>query len=247
MDETVSEFVSEPMNDTVNDTSNETLKELNREAASSENLSLLDWGLIDYASALQRQMDLVDLVSHELARETLVFCSHPPVVTLGRGTKPGDVFGWTGEVVEINRGGRATYHGPSQFVVYPILDLNVRGRDLHRYMRQLESAIVATLQEFGISASGRTQQVDIDGATTEATGVWVGSRKIASIGIGVRKWITFHGLALNVSHDPKAFVGMNPCGFSSQTMISMEEILGAPVDRARLSSVLQRELMRALR
>jgi lipoate-protein ligase B len=206
-------------------------------------LSVQDWGLIDYPSALQRQMDLVDLVSHELARETLIFCSHPPVVTLGRGTKPGDVFGWQGEMVEVTRGGRATYHGPSQVVVYPILDLNTRGRDLHKYMRSLETAIVATLTEFGIPASGRTRQVTDSGDEAEATGVWIGSRKLASIGIGVRRWITFHGLALNVSNDPKAFVGMKPCGFSTETMVSMEEILGRPVDSAKVTSVLKGHLL----
>lgn len=205
-------------------------------------LSVQDWGLIDYPSALQRQLDLVDLVSREHARETLIFCSHPPVVTLGRATRPGDVFGWQGETVEINRGGRATYHGPSQVVVYPILDLNLRGRDLHKYMRHLEDATVAALAEFGIQATGRTSQVSEDGSAAEATGVWLGSRKLASIGIGVRKWITFHGLALNVNFDPKAFIGMKPCGFSTETMISMEEVLGAPVDRARVVEALQRHL-----
>ncbi len=206
-------------------------------------LSVQDWGLIDYSSALQRQLDLVDLVSHELARDTLVFCSHPPVVTLGRGTKPGDVYGWQGDIVEVTRGGRATYHGPSQVVVYPILDLNTRGRDLHKYMRNLETAIVATLTEFGIPASGRTRQLTDSGDEAEATGVWIGSRKLASIGIGVRKWISFHGLALNVSHDPKAFVGMKPCGFSTETMVSMEEILGRPVDQAHVTEVLKGHLL----
>jgi len=209
-------------------------------------LSVQDWGLIDYASALRRQLDLVDLVSREHARETLIFCSHPPVVTLGRATQPGDVFGWPGETVEINRGGRATYHGPSQVVVYPILDLNLRGRDLHKYMRHLEEATVAALAEFGVHATGRTSQVNEDGSASEATGVWFGARKLASIGIGVRKWVTFHGLALNVNFDPKAFIGMKPCGFSTETMISMEEVLGAPVDRARAVEALTRHLATAL-
>jgi lipoyl(octanoyl) transferase len=124
---------------------------------SAESISVQDWGLIDYELALQKQTDLVDLVHQELARETLVFCTHPPVVTLGRGTKPGDVFGWQGPAVEINRGGRATYHGPSQMVVYPILDLNQRGRDLHKYMRNLETAVVRALSDFGISASGQNE------------------------------------------------------------------------------------------
>lgn len=203
-----------------------------------------DWGLVGYQEALKRQEDLVGLVHQELARETLVVCSHPAVVTLGRGTKPGDVNGWSGEIVEINRGGRATYHGPSQVVMYPILDLTPRNRDLHRYMRHLEEAIVAALAEFGIPATGRSRQASSPGEeAVEATGVWVGARKIASIGIGVRKWVTFHGLALNVDHDPSAFQGLRPCGFSPETMISMEEIMGAKPSRSSVQSALIRELL----
>ncbi len=190
-------------------------------------LNVVDWGLVDYREALTRQEDLVDRVAREQAHETLVFCSHPPIVTLGRGTKPGDVFGWSGDVLEVSRGGRATYHGPSQIVVYPILDLNSRGRDLHLHFRRMEQALLATVQHFGISsATGRSPQVE-DGAddAVEATGVWVGSRKLASIGVAVRKWVSYHGLALNVEDDPRAFVGLKPCGFAPGTATSMQEVL----------------------
>lgn len=207
-------------------------------------LNIQDWGLVDYSDGLQRQLDLVDLVAQELARETLVFCSHSPVVTLGRATREGDVFAWKGETVEVNRGGRATYHGPSQIVVYPILDLNHRGRDLHKYMRLLEEAVVRTLADFGIASSGRSPQIqEGDAEAVEATGVWVGSRKIASIGIGARKWITFHGLALNVDADEQAFSGMKPCGFLRETMVSMEELLGGRVDREQVKTSLKRHLI----
>lgn len=217
------------------------------ESINQIDLNTQDWGLIDYASALQRQLDLVDLVSRELARETLVFCAHPPVVTLGRGTRPGDVFGWKGETVEINRGGRATYHGPNQIVAYPILDLNQRGRDLHLYMRKLEDAIVATLAEFGVTATGKSlQTAEGDEAPVEATGVWVGSRKIASIGIGVRRWVSFHGLALNIENDPNAFQGLKPCGFTTETMVSLEEILGAKPSREAVQETLKQKLFSLL-
>ncbi len=196
-------------------------------ATSDGSLAVVDWGLIDYQEAFRRQLDLVGLVQQELARETLIFCSHPPVVTLGRGTKPGDLDGWTGEIVEVNRGGRATYHGPSQIVVYPIIDLNHRSRDLHRYLRALEQAVVLTLAEHGVSAVGRSLQTNESEIESEATGVWVGSRKIASIGIGVRKWVTFHGLALNIDHDADAFRGLKPCGFNPEIMTSLQEILGS--------------------
>jgi lipoate-protein ligase B len=212
----------------------------------SPGFAIQDWGLIPYQEALRRQLDLVGLVSHELARETLVFCSHPPVVTLGRGTRPGDVFGWDGEVVEVTRGGRATYHGPSQVVAYPILDLNLRGRDVHRHMRLLESAVIEALSEFGAIATGRAARLEADGAQVEATGVWIGDRKIASIGIGVRRWVSFHGLALNVERDPAAFRGLKPCGFTPETMISLEEAIGRPVDRAQVQKALFARLARLL-
>lgn len=210
-------------------------------------LNVEDWGLIAYKEALSRQEEYVDQVARELRRETLVFCSHPPVVTLGRGTKEGDVFGWTGETFEVTRGGRATYHGPSQIVAYPILDLNSRGRDLHLYMRALEGAVLATLDSFGISSEANALQVE-DGATeaSPATGVWIGKRKIASIGIAVRKWISFHGLALNVEHDPAAFQGMKPCGFSPGSVISMEEVLGERPSRITVQTRLERELRQRL-
>ena len=196
------------------------------------NLVFQDWGQVDYQTALLRQMDLVDLVSREHARETIVLCTHSPVVTLGRGTRDGDLCGWSGETVEVGRGGRATYHGPSQLVVYPILDMSQRGRDLHKYMRILEEIVVGTLQDFSVTASGRSMQVhDGDEVAEEATGVWIGSRKIASIGIGVRKWVSFHGLAINLDRDASAFQGMKPCGFTPSMMVSLEEVLGVPVDR----------------
>lgn len=210
-------------------------------------LNVEDWGLIAYKEALSRQEEYVDQVARELRRETLVFCSHPPVVTLGRGTKEGDVFGWTGETFEVTRGGRATYHGPSQIVAYPILDLNSRGRDLHLYMRALEGAVLATLDSFGISSEANALQVE-DGAieASPATGVWIGKRKIASIGIAVRKWISFHGLALNVEHDPAAFQGMKPCGFSPGSVISVEEVLGERPSRITVQTRLERELRQRL-
>jgi lipoyl(octanoyl) transferase len=210
-------------------------------------LNVEDWGLISYKEALSRQEEYVDQVARELRRETLVFCSHPPVVTLGRGTKEGDVFGWAGETIEVTRGGRATYHGPSQIVAYPILDLNSRGRDLHLYMRALEGAVLATLDSFGIFAQANALQVE-EGAieASPATGVWIGNRKIASIGIAVRKWISFHGLALNVEHDPAAFQGMKPCGFSPGSVISMEEALGERPSRVTVQARLEQELRRRL-
>jgi lipoyl(octanoyl) transferase len=214
---------------------------------SSVDFVVQNWGLIEYETALSRQMDLVDLVQSGEVQDTLVFCTHPAVVTLGRGTREGDVFSWKGKVVEVNRGGRATYHGPSQIVIYPIVDLNRSGRDLHKFMRALETAMVNSLAEFAVIANGRTIQMQDPGTNpVEATGVWYGSRKLASIGIGVRRWISFHGCALNIENDVNAFSGMRPCGFNVGTMVSMEEIMGTKPDRKAIEASLKRHLLNEL-
>ncbi len=201
-----------------------------------------DWGLIEYSVAVEKQLEAVDEVAANPNQERLIFCSHPPLVSVGRGTKPGDVFGWKGELLETARGGRATYHGPSQIVVYPILNLNVervgfKARDIHGYMHALEAAIVGTLAEIGIIARAGSELEregefelgemgdEVSDTRIEApslTGVWVGDKKIASVGIGVRKGISYHGLALNVENDPQAFQGINPCGFTTDKMTSVE-------------------------
>lgn len=214
-----------------------------------------DWGLIDYESALQRQLSYVADIVEGQREETLVFCTHPPVVTLGRSTKPGDVFAFDGPVVEINRGGRATYHGPSQLVIYPILNLakerHGRGpREIAGYLRALENSIVDVLKEAGITAEGRSLR-HRDGRaagaqnsdaveTADETGVWVGPQKIASLGIGVRRWVSFHGAALNLAYDPKAHQGLNPCGFQSNVMTSVEQQTGEKPDFEKWKARLRR-------
>ncbi len=210
-------------------------------------LNVEHWGEVSYREALARQEDYVEQVGRELRRETLIFCTHPAVVTLGRGAKSGDVFGWQGDVMEVTRGGRATYHGPSQVVVYPIIDLNSRQRDLHRYMRFLEDSVIEVLQSFGIAAEANALQTE-DGArdAVPATGVWINSKKVASIGIAVRRWISFHGLALNIENDPAAFQGIKPCGFAPGSVISMEELLGEKPNRGAVESRLQMALLKRL-
>lgn len=195
-----------------------------------------DWGLIPYQEALDKQLSYVEkldraLNNHEDHPGFLIFCSHPAVVTTGRQTKPDDIFSWQGQVIEISRGGRATYHGPSQIVVYPIISLknprhNRGPQEVRGYLRAFEEAIVQTLKEFGIVAIGKTpQKIPGEVAETDETGVWIGSQKIASLGIAVKKWITYHGAAINFADDPTAFVGINPCGFKTETMVSVEKVL----------------------
>jgi len=208
-------------------------------------LNFEDWGLIDYEKALEKQLEKVNQVSESQSENFgfLVFCSHPAVVTLGRKTQPGDVFGWQGPVIEISRGGRATYHGPSQLVVYPILKI----KDIGKYLRTIEDAIIETINEYGVEAVGKTLQkkTEVEDATEE-TGVWVGRQKIASLGIGVKKWVSYHGAAINLDEDPLAFTGMKPCGFNSETMVSLEKLTGQKINRQEFSDKLKTRLLEKL-
>lgn len=209
------------------------------------NLTFQDWGLINYQEALNKQLELVEKVAVEQNDGYLIFCTHPPVVTLGRVTQPGDVFGWKGQTIEIARGGRATYHGPSQLVVYPIVNLKKerQGRkpqEISGYLRVLENAIVATLKDYGIESVGKSLQAkDEKNPETEETGVWVGRQKIASLGIGVKKWITYHGAAINLHNDPEAFTGMKPCGFTTNVMTNLEAQLNKKINEEEFKSILK--------
>lgn len=199
---------------------------------------VLDLGRASYREAHARQLAMVDERKTGAGADTLLLVEHPHVITLGRRQSSqanvlaaGDV-----EVVPIERGGDVTYHGPGQLVVYPIVLLAEGERDLHRFLRNLEEAIIRTLDAFGIAA-GRTQG---------ATGVWIDERKIASIGIACRRWVTFHGLALNVSTDLSYFDRINPCGFESSVMTSMERELGREVDMDAVKRRLVADLGEAL-
>lgn len=201
-------------------------------------LNVVDWGEIDYALAVQRQEAEVEDVAARQQAGVLVFCSHPPVVTLGRGSQD-EAVAWTGNTIQTNRGGKATYHGPSQVVLYPILNLDHQSppRDLHAYLRNLEKVTSQTLQSFGIVTTEPPMMSGADAASM--TGVWVGDRKVASIGIAVRKWITYHGVAINLFYDANAFQGIRPCGFTRETMVSVEELLGRRIERGTFQDRLQ--------
>jgi len=154
----------------------------------------------------------------------LMLVEHPPTITVGRRGGTEDILVDRGRLAELgvalfetNRGGRATYHGPGQLVVYPIVDLRRRGRDLHRYLRELEGWLVALCRSYGVPAH----------ADSPHTGVWVEDRKIASIGIAVRRWVAYHGVALNVTTELSHFDLIVPCGLQNVRMTSLERELGA--------------------
>jgi len=181
------------------------------------------------------QQDLVASRQSDSIPDTLILVEHPDVITLGRSAKPSNVL-CPGEipVIPIERGGDVTYHGPGQLVAYPIFLLREDERDLHRLLRSLEEALVRTLADFGLAGIREPGK----------TGVWIahdgGSHKLASIGVAVRKWVTLHGLALNVTTDLARFGAINPCGFDATVMTSMARELGYEPDFAAVKRSLAR-------
>ncbi len=188
----------------------------------------IDLGLVDYNKAFLFQEELVQKRQKDEIKDSIVFCKHPSVVTLGRSSEETDLMGWTGDVVKVNRGGRATYHGPKQFVVYPILkikdnkNLSIRSQDVRQYLEFLEGVLIRMLGDLGVEASVESGEPLKPGQLNR--GVWVRGKKIASIGIAVKKWVTMHGLALNVGVDELAFDGIKACGFEKTVYTSLEEL-----------------------
>jgi lipoate-protein ligase B len=199
---------------------------------------LVDWGVVEYAAARERQLGLLGARQRGEAPDTLIFLEHPHVITLGRarGSAANVVAAGDVPVVETERGGDVTYHGPGQIVGYPIVELGEGEKDLHRFLRNLEEGMIRALATFGVTA----------GRKAGATGVWVGEAKIASIGIACRRWITFHGLALNVATDLGYFRRINPCGFDAGVMTSLASLLGQPIAPSDVKPVLAREIGAAL-
>jgi lipoate-protein ligase B len=184
------------------------------------NLHCVDLGLVEYKRTLALQEELVKQRSQRQGEDMLLLLEHPPVYTLGRGGDERHVLNPRQvPVYRVGRGGDVTFHGPGQLVGYPILDLARRGRDVHAYLRTLELVLIAVLKEYGIHARRR------DGLT----GVWVGEEKIASIGVGVRRWITYHGFALNVDPDLAYFANIIPCGLPGVHMTSMAQLLARSI------------------
>jgi lipoyl(octanoyl) transferase len=186
---------------------------------------VVNLGIVDYREALELQRSLAADVASGERPDTVLFLEHPPTITLGRRTEEGEVHvpeGAAVEVVEVDRGGKSTYHAPGQLVCYPILDLTRHGQDVKRYCRDLEEALIRTVAAFAVDATR------IEGLT----GVWLQSppRKIASIGIHLTKWVSTHGYALNVDLDPAPFTEwITACGLDGYAFTSLARELGRPV------------------
>ncbi|OGO40069.1 MAG: lipoyl(octanoyl) transferase [Chloroflexi bacterium RBG_16_57_8] len=185
----------------------------------------------DEAFRLQRELCLKRLNGE--TPDALLLVEHPPTITIGKSGKLENILASREKLDRLgvslfftDRGGDVTYHGPGQLVVYPIVDLRQRGRDIHAFVHDLEEAIIRTLSGFSIPGSRNTH-----------AGVWVDNRQIAAIGIAVKKWITMHGIALNVSPDPAHFKLINPCGMAGVPVTSICELTGRDVS---LDSVMRK-------
>ena len=186
---------------------------------------LYNLGRVPYTEAWDLQRSLAAAVSQGAIPDTVLMLEHPPVITLGRRTDEGELHvpdGAEVDIVETDRGGKSTYHGPGQLVCYPILDLTRHGQDVKRYCRDLEEALIRTLRSAGVEATR------IEGLT----GIWVEGppRKIASIGVHITKWVTTHGYALNVDLDTAPFTEwITACGIEDASFTTIARELGRPV------------------
>lgn len=191
---------------------------------------------VTYAEGLRLQQDIIDAILAGSGPETILLLEHEPVYTIGRlrdQSSLRDPASLPFPVFETNRGGQATYHGPGQLVGYPILDLNKRGRDLHAHLRNLEDVLIRACSAFGVTA-GRREGL---------TGVWVENRKLASIGVGVRKWTSMHGFAINITKESlPPFFAITPCGLDGVSMTCLENEVGGKISVAEAASVIAQEL-----
>src|SRR5215204_2483086 len=196
-------------------------------------LLVVDLGLLPYGNALELQREVARRrISGEIDEDVLLLVEHPPVVTLGRSSKerhllasPALLAAQGVELFEVERGGDVTFHGPGQLVGYPIIDLKRHKQDLHWYLRQVEEALIRALAPLGIQGE----------RSTGYTGVWTQGRKVASIGVHARDWVTWHGFALNVTTDLGYFDLIVPCGITSVEMTSVARELATPLaDREAL-------------
>ena len=191
----------------------------------SPRLQAIDWGRLGYGEAFQRQKEMVARRIADDAPDRLIMVEHPPTVTLGRGgglsdlcVRPEILQRKNVELHHVDRGGKATFHGPGQLVAYPIVKL--AEKDLHRFLDRLLDAVADVLRDYGMVPERQPGN----------PGLWVGGAKIASVGIAVQKWVTYHGIALNVSTDPEWFRLITPCGNADEIITSMKNELGRDVD-----------------
>lgn len=192
-----------------------------------------DLGLMGFAEALAIQEQLVADVFNGSVPETVLLLEHLPVYTMGHGGSEANILDHSVNAVHINRGGDITYHGPGQLIGYPIINLGKRGRDLHRYLRFLEELIIVVARELQVEAC----------RVPGRTGVWTDSGKLASIGVGVRRWVTMHGFALNVTTDLNGFSVINPCGIAACPVTSLERLSDQSVPMEKIKEAVRKHFL----
>ncbi len=195
-----------------------------------------DLGLIEYREAHRVMLNLLQRRIENEIGDTVLLLEHFDVYTLGRKGVEENVIDRTIPVYRVERGGDATYHGPGQLVAYPIVSLTALGLGVADFVHLLEEACISLLKDYGVEA----------GRVEGKPGVWVGGKKIASIGLAVKNWVTYHGIALNVNTDLTKFYGIRPCGMDAETMTSMEKVLGRKVAISEVKKGFTSELARLL-
>jgi lipoyl(octanoyl) transferase len=183
--------------------------------AASPRLDVFRLGRVEYAAARRLQLALVEKRADDRIADTLLLLEHDDVVTIGRGAGASDAADVPYPVVEVERGGEATWHGPGQVVGYLIAKLEGERRDLHRVLRAVEEGVMEAVRELGAAATRNPPH----------TGVWVGDKKVCSVGIAVRRWVTYHGFALNLRTDLAAYRTFRPCGLDAAVMDSLHRLL----------------------
>lgn len=203
---------------------------------SEQMLTVRDLGMADYQTVWNLQKHYVAQRHANAIADTLLLVEHEPVYTVGRAYQTSHLLADV-PVIEVERGGDITYHGPGQLVAYPIVHLKARGLQVVDFVRQLEQIVIATLAQLGLPSQTHPGK----------TGVWLGQQKVASIGIAVRHWITFHGLAINVDMAPQAFAAIRPCGFAAQVMTDVQSHSSHPIEIKTVKTILTACFDHALR
>ncbi len=225
----------------------------------NKKVSLINWGLVDYQQAWDKQAEYFNAIVEQkinnrdkpeneitITPNYLFLCEHPHVYTLGKSGKREHLLAndqqlseAKAQYLETNRGGDITYHGPGQLVCYPVLDLDNFFTDIHKYMRFLEEAVILTLAHYGIDG----------GRIAGLTGVWIdhetqlNPRKICAMGVKTSRWVTMHGLAINVNTNLDYFKNIIPCGIDDKAVTSMEKEIGKPLDISEVGTVLSKHLI----
>jgi len=189
-------------------------------------------GLVEYSLAYHLQTEFLHRRTEDEITDTLLLMEHTPTITIGKSGKLENVLVSQERLAKegislffIGRGGDVTYHGPGQLVAYPIISLKKQGRDVYKYVRNLEEVIIRTLNDFGINACRDRNH----------TGVWVAGEEIAAIGLRIRKWVSMHGFALNINTDLEQFSLINPCGFSDRKATSISKLLSQDIPREKVT------------